>query len=1215
MKKILALLALVLGVVSCQTEPEGLDVNVGGAQDVTVCVSLPEATRANSAEGAFENVDWNTYTIRYIFQVFYGENQATESDATRQVIYSNEKNVSFPVRLVPNRDYNFVAWADIVPAEGKTKDEIVAYSANDDYHYNTTDLKAIELKGEWNAMDETRDAYTGFYNTADTDKHYSGASQINVNLTRPFAKLRVVTTDVQSLRHLGITPKQVNVTYTVPVYNSFNALSGAVNNTTNEEQAFSFNLSGEEAKNYEDIATTDNLTLFADYLFGAENNVIKFSLKVADQNGTPINKELFSFNTDIPVKRNHLTTIKGNILTEANNVEVVVVENGAFENGSNWNPAEDKYDIVWDGVTISTPSVSENDENIYEIEYPSELAWLAAAVNGTLPEELRPAALATRSGNQYYDFAGKTFRLTRDIDLGGNEWTPIGSAEHPFKGTFNGNNKTIANLFVEGGSAKNQGLFGKTAGSARFENVIIENAIVSGRLNVGALVGEPEGATASNITLCGHVEVNGMSYVGGVAGKHVTADWTNITVDVDETSYVKAHSIENGTAYRSYVGGVVGFMQAHAHTLSNVTSNINVMGSTCDVGGIVGIAHYNNVFVNCKCTGNVEIYAAEEADEAQEIGGIAGVWYNGVDNKKQLVTVTMTNCSFEGNLTTNIEGVAFYYGGLVGKYYDANDATGKLILNGKQYVANAAQLQAAINAATGETTLYLGYDIVSDVTVVQKQGVKITIEGENHKFNGTIKVHSNSNYYADSALTIKNVNFETSTASTNIIEALENGSERYSSNITVENCKFTATGDAVNTSVAVQVKATRGVTVTGCTATNMHSLLQANSCDTGDVKVINSTVDGCKNGVSFTQVKSATVEGTTIIANGYGVRFDGHNDNYGIVVKSNNITANQPFIVRNMYGKDNTITLEGTNTLTTEAEYQIVITNGSDSAEYVKPTGTYTLTGAEGYTMFPAPFPVASWDEFTAALAAGEDWIKLTANISNATSYSIMKDVILDLNQFALEISSPTEKLNIGNKNNASAHKPTVTIKNGKLNCKVYAQTGDVVLTDIKFGGSIAYTNDAQGVISVGSAANLLAERCDMASVKADAPETRPRALSSEGRSGGHLILRDCNFPSSSDGTGQFVKTKLLRTYITPLSNNAKLEITNCKFGVACNIDFSASYVWSNMNLTGCSGGFTFTISRASTSLTEAETAIMKDVKKNNSGTIKADYNDTRVTY
>ena len=1178
MKKILALLALVLGVVSCQTEPEGLDVNVGGAQDVTVCVSLPEATRANSAEGAFENVDWNTYTIRYIFQVFYGENQATESDATRQVIYSNEKNVSFPVRLVPNRDYNFVAWADIVPAEDKTKDEIVAYNVNDDYHYNTENLKAITLKGDWNAMDETRDAYTGFYNTADAEKPYSGASQINVNLTRPFAKLRVVTTDVQSLRHLGITPKQVNVTYTVPVYNSFNALSGAVNNTTKEEQTFSFNLSGEDAKNYEDIATTGNLTLFADYLFGAENNVIKFNMSVIDQNNTPINKELFSFNTDIPVKRNHLTTIKGNILTEANDV-TVTVEDG-FTNGSDWNPAEDKYDIVWDGVTISTPSVSENDENIYEIEYPSELAWLAAAVNGTLPEELRPAALATRSGNQYYDFAGKTFHLTRDIDLGGNEWTPIGSTEHPFKGTFNGNNMTIANLFVKGGSAKNQGLFGKTAGSARFENVIIENAIVSGRLNVGALVGEPEGATAYNITLRGHVEVNGMAYVGGVAGKHVTADWDKITVNVDETSYVKAHSIENGTAYRSYVGGVVGFMQAHAHTLSNVTSNINVMGSTCDVGGIVGIAHYNNVFNNCVCTGNVEIYAAEEADEALEIGGIAGVWYNGVDNKKQPVTVTMTDCSFTGNLTTNIEGVAFYYGGLVGKYYDANDATGKLFLNSKQYVANVAQLQAAINAATGETTLYLGYDIVGDVTVVQKQGVKITIEGEGKKYTGQIKVHSNSNYYADSALTIKNVGFETSTASTNIIEAIENNSERYSSNITVENCTFTATGEAVNTSVAVQVKATRGVTVTDCTATDMHSLIQAQSCDTGDVKVVGCTVNG-KNGVAFKQVKSATVEGTTITALEYGIRFDGNIDNYGIVVKNNNVTAVQPLIVRKMTGKDNTIALEGTNTLTTEADYQIVITNGSDDAEYVKPTGTYTVTGAEDYTMFPAPFPVASWDEFTAALAAGEDWIKLTDNITYSGNYDLKKNIILDLG--GKSITMPL--FYVFSK---------ATIKNGTIIGKMYARTGcNVTLEGLTFSGTISDDLSTEGHLQVQGGCDVYAKKCVFNPTKVNGSQTR--SLSIEGSSSGTRKFEDCDFRN------KYKK----QVYANTMSGTTTVEFTNCKLnGKAPNILFAGSYALTNLTMNGCDNTApTLETNRAKDAITEAEWAHISGLIANNNFT------------
>ena len=574
---------------------------------------------------------------------------------------------------------------------------------------------------------------------------------------------------------------------------------------------------------------------------------------------------------------------------------------------------------------------------------------------------------------------------------------------------------------------------------------------------------------------------------------------------------------------------------------------------------------------------------------------------------------TYTNIPLQRNHRTNIYGSLLTKGigfnvEIDNRFDNEDDMTNVTVFS-------AQDLQAALDAAPANATtvITLGANIEANVTDIQKPGRKVVIEGNGNKYNGTIKVHSNSNYYDDAALTIKNVNFETSTASENFIEALENGSERYSSNITVENCTFTATDEAVNTAVGVQVKATRGVTVKNCTATNMHSLIQAQSCDTGDVKVIDSTING-KNGVAFKQVKSATVEGTTITAAEYGIRFDGNIDKYGIVVKNNNVTAVQPFIVRKMTGKDNTITLEGQNTLTTEAEYQIVITNGSDDEAYVKPTGTYTLTGAEGYTIFPAAFPVASWDEFTAALAAGEDWIKLTDNISNTTSYSICQDVIIDLNGKTLEIIEPTQRLNIGNKNNSTTPKPNVTIKNGNINSKVYAQTGNVLLSDINFGGTIAYTGDAQGVITVGQA-NLLAERCDMKNVKANAADSRPRALSTEGCSNGYLILRDCNFPSAGDGTGIWVASKLLRSYINPLSGSAQLELTNCKFGVAANIDLAASYVWTNMELTGCSGGFTFTVSRSKDSLTEEETAIMKAIKQNNSGTIKAYYNGTLVTY
>ncbi|MBR4028042.1 MAG: hypothetical protein IKJ08_00465, partial [Alistipes sp.] len=71
MKRILFFVALVLGVVSCQNDPEGFGANVGGEQEVIVNVSLPEETRANSAVGAVSNVDLTgDYTIRYIFQVY-----------------------------------------------------------------------------------------------------------------------------------------------------------------------------------------------------------------------------------------------------------------------------------------------------------------------------------------------------------------------------------------------------------------------------------------------------------------------------------------------------------------------------------------------------------------------------------------------------------------------------------------------------------------------------------------------------------------------------------------------------------------------------------------------------------------------------------------------------------------------------------------------------------------------------------------------------------------------------------------------------------------------------------------------------------------------------------------------------------------------------------------------------------------------------------------
>ena len=328
--RFLALAALVLGLASCQTEPEGLNVNVGGEVDTTITVSLPETTRAtDSAEGAFENVDLNEYTIRYILQVYYKNEPSQE----RLVQYTDGREVTFDVRLVPGRDYNFVVWADLV--KGNTFQENV-WNNEDGLHYNTTDLHNITLKQTWVAMDETRDAFTGYFNTADGDKRYSAGLPINITLKRPFAKLRVITTDMKELGYLGIEPHNAVVTYTTQFHESFNAFNGQYGAETVSKTHTGF-----EIKAYDDNVAKKSKVLFTDYFFADDSDVVKFVMNVNEANGTLIKSN--TFNTDIAVKRNHLTTIQGNILTEGNNITVEVED--TFENSSTWNPAEDEYDV------------------------------------------------------------------------------------------------------------------------------------------------------------------------------------------------------------------------------------------------------------------------------------------------------------------------------------------------------------------------------------------------------------------------------------------------------------------------------------------------------------------------------------------------------------------------------------------------------------------------------------------------------------------------------------------------------------------------------------------------------------------------------------------------------------------------------------------------------------------------------------------------------
>ena len=562
---------------------------------------------------------------------------------------------------------------------------------------------------------------------------------------------------------------------------------------------------------------------------------------------------------------------------------------------------------------------------------------------------------------------------------------------------------------------------------------------------------------------------------------------------------------------------------------------------------------------------------------------------NNGDSNAESVTEFL-NIPVQRNYRTNIVGKLLtsptIFNILIDEEFEGEKNDGRIF--------NATDLQAALNAApANETTVItLGANIEANVTDIQTPGRKVVIDGRGYKYNGTIKVHSNSEHYTDAALTIKNLNFETSTASVNFIEALENGSERYSCNITVENCTFNATGAAENTAVGVQIKASKNAKVIGCTATNMHSLIQATSCDES-VLVQDCTVTG-KNGVAFKQVKSATVEDTTITAAAYGIRFDGNTDNYGITVKDNEVTASQPFIVRKMTGKDNTIALEGENTLTVSAAsisaeapaYQIVITNGSDDEAYVKPTGTYTLTGADAYTVFPEPYPVATWDEFTAALAAGETDIKLTADITYDANYQLQKSVTLNLGGYSMTLPM----INI--------HK-NVTIKNGTINGKMYARTGcKATLEGLTFSGTISDDLSTEGHLQVQGSCDVYAKNCTFAATTVNGSQTR--SLSIEGSSSGIRKFEGCDFKFVSWGTGAGKYKK--NVYINTMNGTTTVDFTDCKLnGKAPNIIFAAAYPLTNLTMSGCDNTApTLEINRAKDTVTEVEWAHISSLIANN---------------
>lgn len=344
-----------------------------------------------------------------------------------------------------------------------------------------------------------------------------------------------------------------------------------------------------------------------------------------------------------------------------------------------------------------------NQAGEYEISSKEGLMWLADAVN---------------SGNE--EIAGKTIVLTSNIDLEGENWTPIGfnengiveSTDKYFTGTFDGKGHTIYNLNIENDNAGGVGLFGAVH-DATFKNFTLEdvnikavdadatsdisgaqgqaNYIVGGHIGAVAAYDAKAGTvTFDNVHLKGLIKIEGETRyaqgqrIAGVFGGKSSSKvvFNKVSVKGDDGSYIKGYC---STA------GVVG-QHMGVGTFTDVHTDIDVYGVTFGVGGIAGITLEDSTFDNCSSAGDLTLDARAVQPASYSgnyffrIGGIAGCWSESANAE-----LTLTNCSYTGTFKSfNKEGnspFAFDYDGYVGRGFALNGCAGStVIINGKEFV-------------------------------------------------------------------------------------------------------------------------------------------------------------------------------------------------------------------------------------------------------------------------------------------------------------------------------------------------------------------------------------------------------------------------------------------------------------------------------------------------------------------------------------------------
>lgn len=525
MKKFLlfVMAAIAMVATSCTKEQTTTSVPLGEEVTVTFTADLGAIESRAIADGLKVNeVAWAIYL----------EGAAEPLADLKGVLPINNKQGVLEVRLVTGKSYDLAFFA--YSTENAATEQVNGVNPTPSYYAVDWNTKSITVEYPDGQIANDTDKRDCFWHV---EKGLKVEGPVNETFTlhRPLAQLNfgVTAEDTLAAQTAGLVVGESKIK--ASTYAGFNMFTGECFDQETVEYTFAQNTIPDQAltvqgTNYTYIGTV--------YLLVNDKMLQDVALTIYNESdGKEINTLEYS---NVPFQRNYRTNILGALLTNPVKFNIIVDE--AFEE-------PDYVAKHWDGTT---KEVTPDAEGVYNVTCPEELAWIAEQVNSGA-NDFEGKAVVIPAGNEAFDLNG----------LNNYVWTPIGTAAHPFRGSFHGNQVPIRNVVIK--TPECAGLFGCVI-SEGITEVSIDGITIEANHYAGAVVGY----AYSNISYC-HVHN------------------FNILVTPNEVVTREA-AYDNGDK----VGGIAGYVGENTGEGYTLTNNI-VDGGTItgyrDLGGIAGAAY------------------------------------------------------------------------------------------------------------------------------------------------------------------------------------------------------------------------------------------------------------------------------------------------------------------------------------------------------------------------------------------------------------------------------------------------------------------------------------------------------------------------------------------------------------------------------------------------------------------------------------------------